>query len=81
MQCRCRHAEVHSTGAEAHPGKDVQVVQVLQVLQVLHMRYEEYVLHRFRGSEVQRFRGSEVQRCRSVEMQRCRYGGDEIQQR
>ena len=41
--------------------------------QGLHMRYEEYVLHRFRGSE--------VQRCRSVEMQRCRYGGDEIQQR
>ena len=28
--------------------------------QVLHMRYEEYVLHRFSGSEVQRCRGAEV---------------------
>ena len=37
--------------------------------QVLHTRYEEHVLHRFRGSEVQRFRGSEVQRFRGAEVQ------------
>ena len=51
----CRGAQRR---CRAHPGKDVQV---LQVLQRSGAAYEEHVLHRFRGSEVQRCRDAEMQ--------------------